>query len=183
MPKLLFNGRHGLDKTRIIGGQKAYIVKQEEAGVERFSVKRGGKSLFFFAPGAPANRGMDLIGLASPISGAIRKPDIKCDSGQAITGRPAHHTGKSMNAYDASRFPWSGIRLIMNGYSRFTQRLQSCEESNTSTVREPTVKENMSYSQNGRTVNVMLNLLAGLISCPDRTHSPVAGQIDDFTLI
>ena len=88
-----------------------------------------------------------------------------------------------MDTYNASRFPWSGIRLIMNGNGRFTQRFQSCEERGTSTVCEPMVKEYVGYSQDGRTVNVMLNLLAGLIPYPDRTHSTVAGKADDFTLI
>src|SRR5258706_91313 len=49
--------------------------------------------------------------------------------------------------------------------------------------REPRVEENVSCREDGRAVDVVLDLGVGLIADPHRTHAAVAGQRRDFALL
>jgi hypothetical protein len=50
-------------------------------------------------------------------------------------------------------------------------------------VREPAVEKHVRHGKNGRTVDVVLNLLAGLIADPYGPHAPVTGQGGKFALV
>src|SRR5207249_5749903 len=169
-------------KARVVGAQEIELVKEEQARVQVLAAESGCEGPALPVPGPIADRRMHRVGARAPRARAVREPDARGDLREAVAPRPAHNTGKSVDALRPAQLPQTGVGLVEERGGPFAELLELAEERLVAAQREPRVEEHVRRGQDRRAVDVVLDLGIRLIADPHRPHPAVAGQRSDFAL-
>src|SRR5881296_1319496 len=181
--QLLLDRLHRRGEARVVGAQEIELVEEKKARVQVFAAEGGGESLALRVPGPPVDGSMHGVGPLAPGARAIREPDVRGDLREAIAPRPAHDAREGMYALRPAQLPQAGVGLVEQGGSALAELLELAEQRLVASQREPRVEEHVRRGEDGRTVDVVLDLGIRLIADPHRPHAAVTGQRSDFALL
>lgn len=100
--------------------------------------------------------------------------------GQTVAGRPAHDGGIGVNPRDGAELPQACVGLVVHGEGPLPDLLQGVEILDRARAQQALVIEGLNQGQDDLTVDVVLQVLMGLIADPNGLHAAIAlDRIDD----
>ena len=168
---------HRGDKARIVRGDEADLGHQQHGSIQRLTAEGAGEGLSRLVPGFAQNGLADGVGALAPIGDAGVQAQPGGDAGQPVTGGPAHDRRGGVDMGAAAIFPDPGIRRVVDGKGALADNLEMLELQPAGAGLQPVVEKGLRRAQDDMAVDVVLDVLGGLVAEAHRPHAAIAGQV------
>src|SRR3989454_1021441 len=181
--QLALDGAHSAGEPGVVFRQKPQLAQSQQARVECLALHGGHKTAHLGIPGPLADDLMHARRLGVPIGGAVGESQVRGDPGQPIAAGPTHHARRRVHARRAAQLPDSGVWLIEHPRRSLAECFEAMEQDLVSAPHDPVVEEHVGGGQDGRAVDIVLDLPIRLIPDPHRPQAAVPGEGIDFPLV
>src|SRR6267154_983145 len=120
---------------------------------------------------------MDRVGNGSPVLGAVRQSELRCDSCQAVASRPAHCGRMGMYATPPAEFPDAVVGFEREFASLGAQALKETKQVLVARPRQSPVEKHWHGGQNYTAIAVVLDLPRGGVTDANRPIGTIAVEL------